>query len=142
MPTVPDSPTLQAMIGAATSGDWRTANHGTYEVEADPDQRIADCGTVDRARPDAAIMALAKALAEAVIRLREDNAEIEVKRDWADRHLEASRGLYSVACGEVDKLRAANEALAAECGQLRAALAEVEREAAQSRAQLFAAGAL
>lgn len=67
---LPDSPTLTSLLAVATPGPWRTAYHGTHEVEAPPNQRIADCGTVGSAEVDARLIALAPALAAEVIRLR------------------------------------------------------------------------
>lgn len=75
--SLPDSPTLTAMLAAATPGPWRAAHHGTHEVEAPPNQRIADCGTIGSAEADARLMALAPALAAEVIRLRETMAALE-----------------------------------------------------------------
>lgn len=73
---LPDSPTLTALLSAATRGPWRTAHHGTHEVEAVPNQRIADCGTVGSAEADARLMALARPLAEEVVRLRKENVQL------------------------------------------------------------------
>lgn len=45
---------------ATTDGNWRLTNHGTWEVEAQPNQRIADFGTIGHARLDATFVAMAK----------------------------------------------------------------------------------
>ena len=45
---------------ATTEGDWRWANHGTWEVEAPPFQVVADCGTISRAEQDAKFIGQAK----------------------------------------------------------------------------------
>lgn len=37
---------VRALLEEATPGPWRWAHHGTHEVEAAPNQRIADCGTI------------------------------------------------------------------------------------------------
>ena len=73
---LPDSEKLQREIDAATPGDWRLALHKSWEVEAAPNQIIADCGMIDCAEADARLMAKAKVLAEEVLRLRADNAQI------------------------------------------------------------------
>jgi hypothetical protein len=52
---------IKARLAAATPGRWRVANHGTWEVEASPNVLVADCGTIDHAKEDAALIANAPA---------------------------------------------------------------------------------
>ena len=66
---------LRAVAAAATPGHWRRTHHGTWEVEAPPNQLVADCGTVDLAEQDAAHIAAfdpptVLALLEEIERLR------------------------------------------------------------------------
>jgi hypothetical protein len=62
LPTSNTSPTvvtLRALLAEATPGPWRVANHGTTEVEAEPNQVVADCGSVGRHKADAKLIAVA-----------------------------------------------------------------------------------
>lgn len=65
---------IEARWKATTEGTWRRAHHGTWEVEAVPNQMVADFGTIDKAAEDATFAASAHqdipALVAEVRRLR------------------------------------------------------------------------
>lgn len=46
----------KAAFEAATPGEWRTAYHGQWEVETYPNQLLAQCGTINSARENAALI--------------------------------------------------------------------------------------
>jgi len=50
---------LVGLLRRATKGPWKWAHHGTWEVEAGPNQLVADCGSVARAEGDARLIAAA-----------------------------------------------------------------------------------
>jgi|SRR5690606_4249049 len=57
--TMNDNPieALRAVYEAATPGTWRHSLHGWYEVEAEPNTLVADCGSIGRAAEDARAIA-------------------------------------------------------------------------------------
>jgi len=57
--THPTVVTLRTLLAEATSGPWRVAHHGTTEVEAEPNQVVADCGSVGKHEADAKLIATA-----------------------------------------------------------------------------------
>lgn len=59
--TRPDLEAIEARANGATPGPWWRAHHAAWEVEAPPNQVVADCGTVDAASLDARFIAAARA---------------------------------------------------------------------------------
>ena len=57
--THPTMNTLRVLLAEATPGPWRVANHGTTEVEAQPNQVVADCGSVGKHKEDARLIVTA-----------------------------------------------------------------------------------
>lgn len=47
---------LRELAEAATPGTWRVAHHGTVEIEAPPNQLVADLGVIGRAETDARLL--------------------------------------------------------------------------------------
>ena len=127
---LPDSAVLKSMVDDATQGEWgydpakeyRPGVNGARNISGPQEGIFSYGGSVTiavtgpsddpQSMADAALIALAPALAAEVIRLRERLVAVEGERDEAQRHLDASRRLYSVAC---DDERAAR----AEVGRLR-----------------------
>jgi hypothetical protein len=96
---------IKARLAAATPGPWRVAHHGAWEVEAPPNQLVADCGTVDHAKADANLIAHAPAdirwCLDRIAKL--ERAAEQVVDAWTG---EGWSALRSVAAGEaVDALR-------------------------------------
>ena len=95
-----DLDAIEARVRAATDGPWCRAHHGTWEVEAAPNQLIADFGTVDKAAEDAAFAAHARqdipaliaeirCLSAEVARWQADCLAIGEKYDAEDRRVDA-----------------------------------------------------
>jgi hypothetical protein len=92
---VSDLDAIRARLAAATPGPWHWAHHGTWEVEAPPNQLVADCGTVGRAKADAALIAHAPADLAALL-AEVDDLQSAVRSHWA-----AAQSLAA----EVERLR-------------------------------------
>lgn len=69
-------------MSARRRGPWKRTHHGTWEVEASPNQLIADTGTIASAKQDAALIAhyrtAAPLLADEVERLNAANEELRL----------------------------------------------------------------
>jgi hypothetical protein len=53
---------IESLLALATPGPWCRAYHAGWEVEAAPNQRLADCGTIGAAASDALLMSAARDL--------------------------------------------------------------------------------
>jgi hypothetical protein len=100
--------TIRQRWAAVTPGPWRRAWHGTYEVEAPPNQLVADCGSIGRAKEDAT------AIAHAPDDIAYLLAEVERMRRFRARIASALGVIYGDAdCSQeldaIERLRAALE---------------------------------
>ena len=77
-----DIAAIKARWANATPGPWQVAFHGVYEVEAPPNQLVADVGICGRAKEDAeAIAAAPQDIAWLLAALEARNAEFEAARE-------------------------------------------------------------
>lgn len=63
---------LRSLRSRATPGPWRRAHHGTFEIEAQPNQVVADFGIVGRAEADRElVLAMENALHDVLTETKE-----------------------------------------------------------------------
>lgn len=134
---------VRRLDAAATPKPWRTAHHGTHEVEAHPNQLVGDFGTIGRAAADAALCAsyrtTAPMLADDVERLTALLARAGSERSMLEQQLwqvrETLRQSNRAACADADRyndereqqarhLARAQKAVLAEQGDPRGAASE------------------
>jgi hypothetical protein len=115
---------IKARWANATPGPWQVAFHGVYEVEAPPNQLVADVGICGSAKEDAeAIAAAPQDIATLLAALEERDAELARLREDAaglGAAIDVSLPpLTGTPAAEVDRLRAELEAARREADDAR-----------------------
>ena len=112
---------IESLLALATPGPWCRAYHAGWEVEAAPNQRLADCGTIGAAASDALLMSAARDLGADLLDARAQVATLTAERDAALARiaaLEAEVARLSEADNDVALIISPEPWTCCDCGRL------------------------